>query len=90
MLFRSAARLPVRACVQSPASAEQLRALGVHDVLVGDISQPAVMAQAVQGVDKVYHIGPTLHPREREMGLGLVDAARAATPPTSWSRSCRA
>ncbi len=34
--------------------------------------------RAVAGVDAVYHIGPTLHPREREMGLLLVDAARAA------------
>ena len=28
-------------------------------------------------VDAVYHVGPTLHPREREMGIGLIDAARA-------------
>lgn len=73
-----AARQPVRACVQSPASAEQLRALGVQDVLVGDISRPEVMVQAVRGVDKVYHIGPTLHPRERQMGLAIIDAAKAA------------
>lgn len=26
---------------------------------------------------KVYHVGPTLHPREREMGIRLIDAARA-------------
>ncbi len=24
----------------------------------------------------MYHVGPTLHPREREMGIGLIDAAR--------------
>ncbi len=30
------------------------------------------------GVEKVYYVGPTLHPGEREMGLAAVDAARAA------------
>ncbi len=67
----------VRACVRSHASADQLRALGVYDVVVGDISEPEVIARAVRGVRKVYHVGPTLHPREREMGLTLIDAARA-------------
>lgn len=68
--------LPVRACVQSEASAERLRAIGVSEVVVGDITDPAVMARAVRGAEKVYHVGPTIHPREREMGLAIVDAAR--------------
>ena len=72
-----AAGQQVRACVQSKSSAESLRALGVQDVVVGDISEPATMQRAVQGVDKVYHVGPTVHPRERDMGFAIVDAARA-------------
>jgi uncharacterized protein YbjT (DUF2867 family) len=72
-----AAGQEVRACVQSPASAGHLRALGVQDVVTGDVSEPAVLARAIRGVRKVYHVGPTIHPREREMGLALVDAARA-------------
>ena len=71
------ADLPVRACVQSEASAQRLRALGVDEVVVGDVSDPVVAERAVDGIDAVYHVGPTLHPREREMGLGLVDVARA-------------
>ncbi len=66
----------VRACVQSQASATQLRRAGVTDVVVGDLSAPATATRAVRGVDKVYHVGPTLHPREREMGFAVVDAAR--------------
>jgi uncharacterized protein YbjT (DUF2867 family) len=73
-----AAGLPVRACVQSEASAARLRALGAAEVLAGDIAEPDLMARAVSGVEKVYHVGPTIHPREREMGLALVDAAQAA------------
>jgi uncharacterized protein YbjT (DUF2867 family) len=72
-----AAGQPVRACVQSTASAESLRAFGVQDVVVGDISEPTTMTRAVQGVDKIYHVGPTVHPRERDIGFAIVDAARA-------------
>jgi uncharacterized protein YbjT (DUF2867 family) len=72
-----AAEQPVRACVRSEASARLLRALGVPEVVVGDISEPAVLAQAIRGAEKVYHVGPTAHPREREMGHAVIDAARA-------------
>jgi uncharacterized protein YbjT (DUF2867 family) len=73
-----AAGQPVRACVQSQASAEHLYDLGVQEVVVGDISEPAVLASAIQGTEKVYQVGPTAHPRERAMGLAMVDAAQAA------------
>lgn len=72
------AGLPVRACVATDTSAAQLRSLGVTEVLVGDLGDPDVLARAVHGAEKVYHVGPTLQPREREMGLGIVDAARGA------------
>ena len=68
----------VRGCVQSAASGERLRSLGVQDVVVGDLADPAVIARAVEGVDSVYHIGPTVHPAERAMGFAMIDAARAA------------
>ncbi len=72
------ARLPFRACVRTEASANALRASGVTDVVVGDIADAAVLKRALDGVEKVYHIGPTLHPRERDIGFAMVDAARAA------------
>ena len=68
----------VRACIRSEASAASLRAAGVADVVVGDISDPALMARAMEGVESVYYVGPTMHPREREMGFAAVDAARAS------------
>ena len=73
-----AAELPVRACVSTQASADHLQQLGVKEVVVGDICDPAVASDAVRGVDKIYHVGPTAHPNERQMGLSLVDAARTA------------
>ncbi len=73
-----AAGQSVRACVQSEASADYLRKLGVQEVVVGDLADPAVIARAVEGVESIYHIGPTVHPAERGMGFTMIDAARAA------------
>jgi uncharacterized protein YbjT (DUF2867 family) len=73
-----AAGVALRASVRSDESARTLRAAGVTDIVVGDLSDPDVLAQAMNGVEKVYYIGPALHPREREMGSAAIDAARAA------------
>ena len=72
-----AAGLEVRAAVQTEESGVRLRAAGVAGVVVGDLGDPDVLHRAIRGVQKVYHIGPTLHPREREMGIALIDAARS-------------
>ena len=69
--------LSVRASVQSEASAAALRAAGVDQVVVGDLADPDVLARAIQGVEKVYHVGPTLSPSERAIGFAIIDAARA-------------
>lgn len=66
----------VRACVRTQSSAEQLRTLGVQQVMVGDLADPAFIARAMKGVKSVYHIGPTLHHDERAMGFAMIEAAR--------------
>jgi uncharacterized protein YbjT (DUF2867 family) len=71
-----AAGASVRACVRTEASGKLLRAAGVADVVVGDVSDPQLMAPAMNGIDKVYYVGPTLHPNEREMGFAAIDTAR--------------
>lgn len=72
-----AAGIPVRASVQSASSANALRAGGVTDVVVGNLSDRDVLTRAVRGVEKVYHVGPTLSRFEREIGFAIVDAAGA-------------
>ncbi len=52
-----------------------LIALGATEAIHGDASDPATLAQAMAGITTVYHVGPSLHPREREMGLAVIDAA---------------
>ena len=68
----------LRTCVRSDASALALRAAGVVDVVVGDIADPEVLSHAMRGVEKVYYVGPALHPREAEMGFAAIDAAKDA------------
>ncbi len=70
-----AAGADLRACVRSNSSAQALREAGVTDIVVGDITDPEVLGRAMTGVEKVYHVGPTLNPKEREMGLAAIDAA---------------
>src|SRR3546814_19595908 len=49
------------------------------DVCSSDlIAEPKIIARAMLGVDQIYHIGPSAHPREREMGFQMIDAAKKA------------
>jgi uncharacterized protein YbjT (DUF2867 family) len=73
-----AAGATIRACVRTEASGSALRAAGVAEVVVGDVADAQFLARAMEGIDKVYHVGPTLHPKERDMGFAAVDAARAS------------
>jgi uncharacterized protein YbjT (DUF2867 family) len=68
----------VRACVRTEQSARALRAAGVADVVVGDANDPKTLSRAMRDVEKVYYIGPALHPEERKMGFAAIDAARDA------------
>ena len=57
---------------------EPLKALGATEAIRGDASDPQTLVDAMQGIETVYHIGPSLHPREREMGFAVLEAAEAA------------
>ena len=67
----------LRACVRSERSAEQLRAAGVAEVVVGELDRPETAARALGGVETVYHVCPGIQPREREIGMAWIDAAKA-------------
>jgi uncharacterized protein YbjT (DUF2867 family) len=57
---------------------EQLREVGAHEVVVGDMRSQAILVQAVQGVRAVYHICPNMSPDEVTIGGLVVVAARSA------------
>ena len=74
----AAAGARVRALRASPGGEAALIALGAAEAVIGDAADPDVLARAMVGVESVYHVGPSAHPRERAMGFAVVDAGRKA------------
>jgi uncharacterized protein YbjT (DUF2867 family) len=58
--------------------APELVDLGATEVVAGDMLEPVDLVRAIDGARAVIHIGPPMHPREAQMGHGVVAAARAA------------
>jgi uncharacterized protein YbjT (DUF2867 family) len=67
----------VRALVRNQQRADVARHNGAAEVAIGDLTEPATLADAAAGMDGVFHIGPAHAAGEAEMGLAMVDAARA-------------
>lgn len=72
----AAAGLKIRAARATPGRDDELKALGADEVFVGDLSDPKVYAEALDGVDAVYHIGPGASSKEPAMGTAMIEAAR--------------
>jgi uncharacterized protein YbjT (DUF2867 family) len=68
----------VRALVRNQQRAEVARQNGAAEVAIGDLTEPASLSDAFIGMDGVFHIGPAHTAGEAEMGVAMVDAARAA------------
>ena len=54
------------------------RELGASEVVIGDAADPSDALRAMEGVHAVYHVGPTFHPRERDMAINMIDQAKRA------------
>src|SRR6202171_6308681 len=65
----------VRAFVRSAAHHAALKAIGVHDVEVGEMDDPRAWSQAIRGTCAVYHICPNVSPHELPFAKALVAAA---------------
>jgi uncharacterized protein YbjT (DUF2867 family) len=68
----------VRALVRNQQRAEVARRNGAAETVIGDLTDPSSLVDAVAGMEGVFHIGPAHAAAEAEMGLAMVDAARAA------------
>jgi uncharacterized protein YbjT (DUF2867 family) len=66
----------IRALRMTPGRDHELGQLGADEVFAGDASDRSTLRLAVRGVSTIYHIGPSAHPSEREMGIAIIDAAR--------------
>ena len=68
----------VRALVYRDEQVEVVKTQGAQEALVGDMRDRSVLARAVQGVRKIYHICPNISPNEVTIGETLIDAALSA------------
>ena len=68
----------VRALVHRFDQVSSLEALGIDDVLVGDLREQASLDRASQGVRAIYHIAPNVSPDEVSIGKTVIRAAQAA------------
>jgi uncharacterized protein YbjT (DUF2867 family) len=67
----------IRILTRSEEGAETCRAAGAQDVMLGDLRSDVDMKAALAGVARVYHIGPAFMADEFEVGVRLIDAAKA-------------
>jgi uncharacterized protein YbjT (DUF2867 family) len=68
----------IRALVRRADAADDLRAKGVAEVVVGDMFARDVMAQALDGAGAVLHICPPMHPQENALALDMIDTCKSA------------
>lgn len=68
----------VRAFIRKPEQSDGLKALGVAEVVVGDMLQPESITAAVKGCNALVHIGPPMHPDEKLITGHFVAAAMKA------------
>lgn len=74
----AAKRLAVRALVGREASIEKARALGATEAIAGDIRDSDVIARAMRGVERVYHVCPRFMPEEIAIAATLIAQAKRA------------
>ncbi len=69
-------KLRLRLVVNSDKSAKTLAARYPEaEIVSADLALTTDCSRVLRGASTVYHIGPTLHPSEKEMGLNMVAAA---------------
>ncbi|MGI2907144.1 NmrA family NAD(P)-binding protein [Tolypothrix sp. VBCCA 56010] len=68
----------VRALARNETKAEAARQQGADEVAIGDLQDSDSLRAATSEVDDVFHINPAFAPNEAELGVAMVEAAKAA------------
>lgn len=68
----------VRAFIRDENQSSTLSKFGASEIAIGDMEKPETIGPALQGCDAVVHIGPPMHPLEKQMTANFVSAAREA------------
>jgi uncharacterized protein YbjT (DUF2867 family) len=68
----------VRALVRHGSKSDAARRQGAQEIAIGDLHNPNSLRAAAAGVDGVFHLNPAFAPQEAELGVAMVEAARAS------------
>lgn len=71
-------RQAVRAFVRTQQQSQLVEKLGAAEVVVGDLTQADKLPPALEGVQKVLHICPNVHPEEVGIGAQMIEGAKQA------------
>jgi len=70
--------LTVKVFIRNEAQWPELQALGADAFALGDMDDAASIEDAMQGCEKLVHIGPPMHPDEKAITERFIAAARQA------------
>ena len=68
----------VRAFVYKDGYRSKVEALGVQEIVVGEMADGQAYARAARGVQALYHVCSNMNPAEVEIGRVAIAAAQAA------------
>ncbi len=68
----------VRALIRDEGNSGAARQAGAAETVVGDLHDPASLRRAAEGVDGVFHLNPAFAPDEADLGVAMVEAAKAS------------
>jgi uncharacterized protein YbjT (DUF2867 family) len=68
----------LRLVVNSSSSEQKLKSSHPNaEIVIVDLAQPSECAKILKDATALYHIGPSFHPHETEIGYNMIDAAVA-------------
>ena len=67
----------VRALVRDESKSDVARQQGAEEIAIADLRDPDSLRAAATGVDGVFHINPAFAPDEADLGVAMVEAAKA-------------
>jgi uncharacterized protein YbjT (DUF2867 family) len=74
----------LRLVVNSSSSEERLKSSYPNaEVVIADLSKPSDCSRVLHDATVVYHIGPSFHPHETEIGYNMIDACLSESKTTS-------
>lgn len=68
----------IRALVRDKRKVDALRQQGIDETAIADLNDSDSLRTAASGVDGIFHINPAFAPNEAELGVAMVEAAKAS------------